>query len=960
MRRNKSCLAELNARPLFLFLKIFPHFRGWNFVEIIFINRSVTAHYSKAKITMQTFRAEKLWILVTMLIGYSTLFAQQKVSVLQVPGVNEYCTINEQGVSVLPSGRYVTPAGTFIRITHDPFGMAISPNGAKAVTLHNGVFTIIDLKSLNKIRVPSYDKKIASPLSHGSFLGVAFAPDSKTVYLSGGDNGAVLVYDIEQMKLLDSISLNGRVEGIDYEDSFTSDLLLNEGMNELLVLDRGNFRMVRYNLGAKKISASIASGRQPFGLAMSADKKMAFVANVGMYSYPLVKGITKENYDSMLIQHHPYGDNTKESINGTVIDGKQIPGVGSPSSPEAMSVFTIDLNRNKVIDKFKTGFQVGEMIEDAEVVGGASPNSIAVGKRYAYITNATNDNISIIDYKNHRIVGHIQIKVDKRIDKFRGLLPFGICLSKNEQTLYVSLLGFNAVAVIDVEKRLTKGLIPTGWGPTRVQLSNDEKDLYVITCRGLGAGPNGGDGFVSPPQGTYIGDIQLGSFQKIPMPNSLQLAAYTKQTINNTFAKTVIEDDVKNPLPVFPGQRKSPIKHIVYITKENRTYDEVMGQLKTGKGDSTLARFGVNSEYTWPDSIRGKMEHIKISPNHHKVAKQFAFSDNFYCDSDASIHGHHWMVGVIPNEWVETNSSVDKTAKIFSKAPGRRFPGSTGSMDPEDYAEIGGLWEALERKHISFYNFGEANETAHVREEWYDTATGASHGVMVPMQKALFHNTSHSYAGYNTNIPDQFRMNQFEEEFTQKWITGKEQMPGLVAVQIPNDHTASPRPEDGYPYRHSFVADNDLAVGRMLHFLSRTKYWKNMLVIVTEDDPQGGVDHIDAHRSILIMAGPYVKRGYVSHKHANFGAILKTIYNVLGVPYVNQYDVTATLLQDFFTSKPDYTPYTLELNDERIFDTNKAMKKYNRPLDWRKIMKGPEMDDVDDMRRDHYLQKESK
>src|SRR5665647_1658972 len=172
------------------------------------------------------------------------------------------------------------------------------------------------------------------------------------------------------------------------------------------------------------------------------------------------------------------------------------------------------------------------MIEEAEVVGGASPNSIAVGKRFAYVTNATNDNISIIDYKNHKILGHIQISVDKRIDKFRGLLPFGITLSKDEKTLYVALLGFNAVAVIDVPTKTTRGLIPTGWGPTRVQLSKDEKEIYIITCRGLGAGPNGGDGFVAPLQGTYIGDIQLGSFQKVNMPSANELAAYTLSLIH--------------------------------------------------------------------------------------------------------------------------------------------------------------------------------------------------------------------------------------------------------------------------------------------------------------------------------------------------------------------------------------------------------------------------------------------
>ena len=320
--------------------------------------------------------------------------AQQNVAILQVPGTKQFCTIQPTGTSVIPSGRFLTPAGDFIRITHDPLGMAISPDGKKAVTIHNGVFTIIEIASLKTTRIPSYNNTINFPLAHqpltgnmpvattqaiktalpnGSFLGVAFAPDSKTVYLSGGDNGAVIVYDIEKLKKLDSISLNGKVAGDDFGDSFTSDLLLDNTSNELLILDRANFRLVRYDLANKKITASIPVGRQPFGLALSADKTMAFVANVGAYAYPLIEGANKINYDSLMISHHPYGDNTKEAIEGTVVEGRKIPGVGSPHAPEAMSVFTIDLATNKVVDKFKTGFQVGEMIEGGEVVGGASP-----------------------------------------------------------------------------------------------------------------------------------------------------------------------------------------------------------------------------------------------------------------------------------------------------------------------------------------------------------------------------------------------------------------------------------------------------------------------------------------------------------------------------------------------------------------------------------------------------------
>ena len=872
----------------------------------------------------------------------------QIVKYLSVPGYNELSKIDTSGYSILPSGRYVQPAGQSIRITHDPFGLAISPDQKVAITMHENAITLIDLQTMQQKRIPDYLKPKENPLKNGSFLGVAFHANKNIVYLSGGDEGSVIIYDYVKYKKVDSILLDGLFAGVKYQGSFTSDLIYSAQKNELFILDRGNFRLVRYSIDQKKIIASIPTGRQPFGLAMSPDQKTVLVANVGMYAYPLVAGTTKENLQSQYINWHPYGNNTKESIEGTEIDGKEIPGLGSPNADESMSVFVIDLSTNKVKAKLKTGMLLGELVEDAEVIGGASPNSIVVGNKFAYVTNATNDNIAVIDYKKGRIVKHIPITADQRIDKLRGLLPFGIDLTKDEKYLFVALLGFNAVAKIDLSNNKTIGLIPTGWGTTRVKLSADDKTIYATSCRGLGAGPNGGKSFKIPVQGSYIGDIQLGGFQKIENPNTEKLIAYTKVVIDNTFITKLQADSL--PMPVLPGSKVSPIKHIVFITKENRTFDEVFGQMKTVNGESSLARFGLDV------NVYGRKEFVKnvnVTPNHHKIAKQFSLSDNFYCDSDASIHGHHWMMGVIPNEWVEANSSTEKKADYFSTAPGRRFPGSTGSMDPEDYGEIGGLWEALDRKKISYYNFGQANETAHVREDWNDTATGAGHIVMVPMQKGVWERTSHNFAGYNTNIPDQFRMKQFEEEFSKKWLNGKDSMPQIITMMLPNDHTAGPRPEDGYPFSASYVADNDLALGRTLHFLSRTPYWKDMLVIITEDDPQGGVDHIDAHRSILMMAGPYVKKNYVSNTHANFGSILKVIYNVLGVPYVNQYDITASLLTDFFTNKPDFTPYHFEFPSQEVFDWDKAMKRYNQPIDWRKIKQGPQMDDEKEQRTEH-------
>ncbi|MFD2573587.1 phosphoesterase [Spirosoma soli] len=921
-----------------------------------------------------------LLLLVAFLLTTLSAFSQKNYITLQVPGRAEFCKIDTAGRSVLPSGRYVTPAGQSLRITNDPFGLALSPDGTKAVTLHDGVLTVLALNGRTQAtRVPDYAGKIPSPVSGATFLGVAFAADNRTAYLSNGDKGRVIVFDTETLRATDSISLDGN----GYTDSFTSDLLLNG--KELLVLDRANFRLVRVDLATKQIKASIPTGRQPFGLAVSPDRKLAFVANVGLYEYPKVPGVTPTNKDTMMLKFPAYGAHTKESREGVEVEGRKIPGLGSPLADEAMSVWLVDLATNKVVSKLKTGVQIGDrtgarMIEEAEVVGGSSPNSIVVGSRYAYVSNATNDNISIIDYRSKKEVGTIPLKIDPKLDRYRGLMPFGLTLTKDQKTLYVALLAFNAVAVVDVQTRKVRGLIPTGWGPTRVALSPDRGDgpgktLYVTSARGFGAGPNGGKGFVKPPQGTYIGDIQLATFQAIPVPDAAQLATYTKQVLANTYQAVTVTDNGKNPVPVLPRTRTSPIKHIVYITKENRTYDEVFGQLSTGKGDSTLARFGVGvtvkSRISTKRGAVGRttdqpgdtvtVTAADIMPNHTRVARQFAYSDNFYCDSDASIHGHHWMMGTIPNEWVEANAASAGRFDAFSKAPGRRFPKSSGAIDPEDYNEIGGLWEALERSKISFYNFGQVNEYAGNYEEQFDTTFGAAQPVVFPMPAAAFRHTSRNFAGYNTNVPDQFRMDQFEREFTARWLPNgkkpaKERLPQLITAMLPNDHGAGVRVEDGYPYLHSYMADNDLAVGRMLNFLSRTPYWKDMLVIITEDDPQGGVDHIDAHRSILMMAGPYVKRGYVSHTHANFGSILKVIYNVLGVPYVNQYDQTASLLQDFFTDKPDLRPYDAVLPDVRIFDPVQAMKPYKKNFDWRKIQKGPEMDDRADQRADHYRQ----
>jgi len=872
------------------------------------------------------------------------------VETLQPPGRNEYCRMDPGGVSILPSGRYVRPAGRVTRITADPFGLTLSRDGRYALAVHDRVLTVIDTERPEAaVRYPSYDGKLPSPFGEGAFMGAQVSPDNRLAYLSGGNDGTVIVFDMQERKRVRSIPLDGPVGKRTYADSFVGDIVLSRDGGRLFVLDQFNFRFVVIDAAAGKVIASIPVGRFPFGLGISPDERRAYVANVGVFEYPLVPGINEKNWEEKGLDFPPYGVPSREAAEGTVIDGRPIPGLGDPNAPEAVSVWVVDLDGGRVIARLKTGYQMGQRVEGLEIVGGASPNSIAAGRRYVYVSNATNDNISVIDAESNRIVDHIRLTVHPRIDRWRGLIPFGLALSPDERRLYVALSGLNAVAVVDCEERRVIGYIPTGWFPTKPAVFPEGRRIAVATARGHGAGPNGGRGFVAPVQGTYVGDIMLGTFEIIDVSDEARLARWTQEVIDNTFRVVPVEDDGRNPLPPAPGIRRSPIRHVVYITKENRTYDEVFGQVEGGEGDPTLARYGRNV------TVRSHAG-VTVMPNHLEIARQFAISDNFYCDSDASVHGHRWMVGTYPNEWVEANAATRKDERIYSSAPGRRYvAGAAGAVYPEDYNEAGGMWEHLARHHVRFFNCGQGFEFSGSEEGPQHMYSGVKMKVIFPMPKALFDRTSRIYATYNTSVPDQFRIEMFEQELRDRWLSGREPFPQVLTMIIPNDHGAGDRPEAGYPCRESYMADNDLALGRVLHVLSRTPWWKEMLIIITEDDAQDGRDHIDAHRSLLMMVSPYVKRGYISHTHANFGAILKTIYLIMDLPPLNQFDAAATILQDFFTERPDFRPFEAVPVDPRIFDPNVALKRYDRTFDWRNL-EGPALDDDDDFRESHRQQ----
>jgi hypothetical protein len=277
--------------------------------------------------------------------------------------------------------------------------------------------------------------------------------------------------------------------------------------------------------------------------------------------------------------------------------------------------------------------------------------------------------------------------------------------------------------------------------------------------------------------------------------------------------------------------------------------------------------------------------------------------------------------------------------------------GSAGAIFPEDYNEAGSMWDHLARNQINYFNFGFGVmfEPGDYKDHY--KYGGIKHIANYPMPKSLFSKTSYSYPTYNMAIPDQFRATVFEKEFNDKWGKGKEKLPSVLTVILPNDHGAAERPKAGYPFRESYMADNDLALGRVIEFLSHTPYWKNMLIVITEDDAQNGVDHVDAHRSLLMAISPYIRKDHVSHTHTSFGSIFKTFWNILGIPYLNQYDAAANDLADMFTETPDFTPYKAVPVDLRIFDPQKALDPFDEKFDWKALKEGPEMDDIKDMIR---------
>ncbi len=807
------------------------------------------------------------------------------------------------GSAVLPNGRTITPAEEWIRTAPYPFSLALRPDGQQLAVPSVGFPFALNFISLHSFSTHAEQPEVLQlppgPRSDPAvnvFVGVAYSADGKLLYVSTGDPGTVEVREVGSWRKVAAIALNDET----YKESFAAALALSPDGQRLYVIDQANWRVVILDTATRRIEGSVPTGVNPSALALSPDGRRLYIANSGLFEYRTIAGVEKADTLHTGLRFAPFGYPSKQAETGTIAEGKAVPALGQANSAQGSSLWSYDLTDGEH-PSLAAKLRLGAAIRPGSSVGGAAPSAVAASLQHVYVALSHGDAVAVISPDGRAVETETPLSpftspayFDSQHRPLRGIMPSGLALGPHR--LYVTEAGINALATVDLDTNRVLGHLPVGWNPSAVALSRDGQMLYVVNTKGRGSGPNAGAGATPGP--TYVGQLQYGSVSAIPAATSPDTAAVLR---DNKAALTA-----GSPLP--------RLQHVFLIIRENRTFDEVLGDLPGANGDTTLARFGLRAavpELSPAASSGGSEGQASVTPNAHAIAQQFATSDAFYTDSDVSADGHRWVVGIQPTPWMNvawtSNYGGRRHADPFSTAPGRRaLGGSDDAPMPEDEPEYGSLWEHITDAHLPLLNYGEGLELEGSDEAEGTEPEGQRLVLNAPLPTPVFEATDRRYPTFNLGIPDQYRESEFERDFSRRVLhtAAGTPLPRLIVIRLPNDHTAKPRPQDGYPAKASYVADNDLALGKLLDFLSHSAVWKSSAVFVTEDDAQDGVDHVDAHRSVLLVASPYAKVGYISHRHSDMGSIEKTIYELLGLCPLNLEDALASDLSDMFTMKP--------------------------------------------------------
>ena len=892
---------------------------------------------------------------VAAFLGTAALGAQPY---LHPPSVDTYARHDPSGITILPNGRYIRPEGRSFPLGRFPHGLAMSRDGKQLFVPSDGVGQILTewQSGAPKIVQVSPPKPPGKRKGHLNAAGADFSPDGKLLYWSSGDRGTLFVFDTSSTRLLAEIPLNVEVAGKKFEDSYAADLKVSEDGRHLYCADVTNFRLIVVDTGQRSVVGSAPVGRYPYALAVSA--RRVFVANIGLFEYSAVPAPADGKSDPRGLTRPAFGYPSKAARDGVMFEGRRIPGLGDDNGPQSFSVTGVDISNPKapkVVNQWKTGLLIGAPSDNGSTVGGSAPNYVAVSGGSLFVSNGNNDLIQRIDLSNGEMLARQRIVPSPLVAHLRGVGPSGMVVSPDGARLYVAESGINAIAVLDARTLHVIGHIPTAWYPYRVAISPDGRHLACVDFKGFGNGPNAGQEI---PKSQFLG--MKGVISILDTPSDTHLNRMTERVLedNGMVDREADRAAMSSPvIPGIPGRASREIKYVVFITKENHTYDTIFDRIPGARHDPSLLRWGLHQ--TIQADGQPTLENVGVMLNHNALARAFTVSDNFYMEPEASGVGHRWLVGVQPNNLMQMTYSLGWAFKKDSTAPGRRYSmGSNGSLIPEDYPEAGSMWEHLGRNHIRFRNYGEGFEFPGVMEDQDEHPTGAREVVNVPMPKVLFDNTDFGYPIFNMNIPDQYRAHWFMEDVEKRFLRAGKKFPSFLNIAICNDHGTDPKPDKGYPYLASWMADNDLALGRIVEFLSHTPYWKKMAIFVTQDDAGGEPDHVDAQRSVLLIISPWVKRGYVSHRHTTILSMHRTLYEIFGLPPLNMFDALANDFSDAFTTQPDFRPYKAVPVDRRIFDPEKA--KDPKDPDYGQARKLPSITMDDDDEVDKILERGEK
>ncbi len=709
--------------------------------------------------------------------------------------------------------------------------------------------------------------------------GIAFVSE-RAIAVSEGNSGRVAIYDSGESRRR-AIDLNTG----GYADSYTGALAVDSQSGILYVADQANNRVAAIDLKTRQALSSAPAGLLPFAMALSADRQKLYVADVGVFAYKMMP-------DASVATAKATGLAFPAPAPGQTPEGGQSLAVLDVSKPEAMK------------------------LEGFVKLGGSPSGVIAAGDR-VYVSSADDDSIAVIDPSKRQVGDRIPLRISG-LEGLRGILPLGMAFDERSGWLLVAEAGINAIGVIDTKTKRVLGHIPAAWYPTSVAIAGEE--VLAASARGHGIGPDAPGG--NRPRGSLLpSHLFRGSVSIFKMPAPEDLPALTETVMRaNGFA----------PKRAAPAALP-PVKHVVLIVKEGRAFDEVLGDAGEGAmGDPALARYGLNGTVEGGHQ-RLSFKGARLTPNTHAIARQWSFSDNFYSDADGTVDGHHWINGVYPNAWTESSLfAAYGNLKDFrmSDAAGRlAFPGMASSVTPEDDPASSSLWSHLAQRGISFFNFGEGFDLPGAVQGKNMGPLGARFLTDMPMMTALRERTSRDYPGYNLSISDQDRATAFIRQVDDDYVKAGKDLPQFVYIYLPGDAAGQANADDSHPYKESYIADNDLALGRIVEYLSATKWWNDTAIFVTESTAVGGVDHISANRTLLLAAGPWMKRGYVSHVNVSFPGLLKTIFRIFGVPPLNLFDASAADLSDCFAETSDPAPYRAEALDPRVFSGYSTAKQ---------------------------------